>query len=478
VGSPNSPKITPTDKDIEAVIAELAAHPEFALSRREIIKYILTPAGQRSKDVQELLRLDHVEKVRLAFQKIANDARSKANMAKSQLDSATNGLLQALGIQTLSKSALLKAVNERRAILQLMPLTDLLAETDLKTGLTAGTATSTTPLRKAVATVEIEAYNQTQLELASSSFGKSVADATALVKALAENTLLLKSFRREVLIKQGIELLEGDACPLCDLPWNTTELLVHLQQKISLVEEATKALDAIHAAITPLKEALIAFEQSARKQISIGARLNPKIDTTLMSDALEKYAECRQLIEDVCNDPNNLQKALEAFASITKPIPPPAQQVISAITASVAALPEVSKEHDATAFLILAQERLSHYRDARSASDTANARQEIAKKVSDLYSTRSTAVLEGIYKTVEKDFTDFYRIINSEDEEKFEGTLKPSVGKLAFDVDFYGRGQFPPGAYHSEGHQDGMGLCLYLALMKHTLGSNFTFCCS
>jgi hypothetical protein len=43
------------------------------------------------------------------------------------------------------------------------------------------------------------------------------------------------------------------------LPWNTTELLVHLQQKISLVEEATKALDAIHAAITPLKEALIAF---------------------------------------------------------------------------------------------------------------------------------------------------------------------------------------------------------------------------
>lgn len=84
-------------------------------------------------------------------------------------------------------------------------------------------------------------------------------------------------------------------------------------------------------------------------------------------------------------------------------------------------------------------------------------------------------MLEGIYKTVEKDFTDFYRIINSEDEGKFEGALKPSVGKLAFDVDFYGRGQFPPGAYHSEGHQDGMGLCLYLALMKHTLGSNFTF---
>ena len=33
---------------------------------------------------------------------------------------------------------------------------------------------------------------------------------------------------------------------------------------------------------------------------------------------------------------------------------------------------------------------------------------------------------------------------------------------------------FPTGAYHSEGHQDGMGLCLYLALMKHISGKGFT----
>ncbi|MCJ7484693.1 MAG: hypothetical protein MUQ25_00805 [Candidatus Aminicenantes bacterium] len=49
------------------------------------------------------------------------------------------------------------------------------------------------------------------------------------------------------------------------------------------------------------------------------------------------------------------------------------------------------------------------------------------------------------------------------------------MGKLGFDVDFYGRGFFPPGAYHSEGHQDSMGLCLYLALMKYLQGGNFTF---
>ncbi|MGI9065261.1 MAG: hypothetical protein ACR2HX_02505 [Pyrinomonadaceae bacterium] len=79
------------------------------------------------------------------------------------------------------------------------------------------------------------------------------------------------------------------------------------------------------------------------------------------------------------------------------------------------------------------------------------------------------------YADVEKDFAALYSFVNREDEEKFSAQLVPSIGKLGFDVDFYGRGFFPPGAYHSEGHQDGMGLCLYLALMRHLQEDQFTF---
>ena len=50
-----------------------------------------------------------------------------------------------------------------------------------------------------------------------------------------------------------------------------------------------------------------------------------------------------------------------------------------------------------------------------------------------------------------------------------------AAGKLDFKVDFYGIGMFPPAAYHSEGHQDGMGVCLYLALMKQILAEDFRF---
>jgi len=57
---------------------------------------------------------------------------------------------------------------------------------------------------------------------------------------------------------------------------------------------------------------------------------------------------------------------------------------------------------------------------------------------------------------------------------KFTAKLTPSEGRLDLNVNFYERGLFPPGAYHSEGHQDGMGVCLYLALMKRLFEERFT----
>src|SRR5439155_8605065 len=97
------------------------------------------------------------------------------------------------------------------------------------------------------------------------------------------------------------------------------------------------------------------------------------------------------------------------------------------------------------------------------------------RRVLHIYGETSDRALEAIYKEVESEFRQYYRLINRDDESRFEAQLTPSLGKLGFEVDFYGKGFFPPGAYHSEGHQDGMGLCLYLALMRHLYGPEFTF---
>jgi DNA repair exonuclease SbcCD ATPase subunit len=53
---PTNYSLVPNDPDIRSVIEEVAQHPELTLSRREIIKYILVEAGERSSEIQALLK--------------------------------------------------------------------------------------------------------------------------------------------------------------------------------------------------------------------------------------------------------------------------------------------------------------------------------------------------------------------------------------------------------------------------------------
>ncbi len=125
--------------------------------------------------------------------------------------------------------------------------------------------------------------------------------------------------------------------------------------------------------------------------------------------------------------------------------------------------------------MTLGQERYEVLRNVEREEKVAVEQAEKARNIYEIYVATSDNVLTEIYGAVENEFASFYGFVNRDDEDMFKAQLIPSMGKLGFNVDFYGRGFFPPGAYHSEGHQDGMGLCLYLALMKHLQGDKFTF---
>jgi recombinational DNA repair ATPase RecF len=53
-----------------------------------------------------------------------------------------------------------------------------------------------------------------------------------------------------------------------------------------------------------------------------------------------------------------------------------------------------------------------------------------------------------------------------DDEKDFSAILNNNGAAVNLSVDFYGQGQFPPMAFHSEGHQDSMGIALFFALME------------
>ena len=138
-------------------------------------------------------------------------------------------------------------------------------------------------------------------------------------------------------------------------------------------------------------------------------------------------------------------------------------------------MPEPTKQDAAKEWLTVAQERLESWRTAKRNQKVSIEHELEARRIYEIYCSTTDKVLTDIYTAVENNFISLYGFINRDDEKNFKAKLIPSMGSLDFGVDFYNRGFFPPGAYHSEGHQDSMGICLYLALMKHIQGDSFTF---
>lgn len=72
-------------------------------------------------------------------------------------------------------------------------------------------------------------------------------------------------------------------------------------------------------------------------------------------------------------------------------------------------------------------------------------------------------MLGETFETISDRFAAFYEAVNP-DESAFDPTLSQTNTGVEFAVDFYDTGDHPPHALHSEGHQDLMGVCLFLAL--------------
>lgn len=476
VKNPRKVEITPYDAQVKGVIEELQTHPEFALSRREIIKYIITPPGKRSEDVQTLLRLDYIEKLRKNIKTFYNKRKGDSDEADRARLRAEVDLKNSLKIDRLEQTLVLEKVNEKRKLLNLKDLTELSKDTSFKAGVAVPQGETKKPtLRKAAALVDITALQSYIKAGEPSDLAEYRKSAKTIFEKLKDDEKALMLARQYGFIKTGLDLITEDACPLCDAEWKADELREHLSEKLLSAKETEQLLEKLRIKINAILQSLSERIQAVERAIQYSKLLKPPVEQAELSSYLTDLKSSETILTGFLKDYSEIEPALQAVSASWWVPNTDQQNRIDECHVAVNALPDMSSEDEARDILIIAQERYEKLLDATKTAKEQKARSAVAQKVYDHYNTSCTTVLEGIYDKVVADFSKYYCLINREDEEKFVGKLKSAPAKLSFDVDFYGRGLFPPGAYHSEGHQDSMGICLYLALMKHTLGDKFNF---
>jgi hypothetical protein len=253
------------------------------------------------------------------------------------------------------------------------------------------------------------------------------------------------------------------------------DLREHLRTKLLSAKGAERQLAALQSSAKPILDALAQRIGSVERVLEYCRQLEPPIEHAELVTYLAALREAESGINGFLREKAGVNLAVESVAFRWWSLTAAQADPIDRCQAAIEALPDSSGADRARDTLIVAQERYERYVRAGSTEGRKAADSVVASKVLAHYNNSCTQILEGIYDAVADTFKTYYCVVNREDEKDFVCKLDPAPAKLSLDVDFYGRGLFPPGAYHSEGHQDGMGLCLYLALMKHTLGDKFAF---
>jgi recombinational DNA repair ATPase RecF len=467
ISAPRKPKIVPADPDVKAALEEIAEHPEITLSRREILRFILVEPAKRSDEIQAILKLEEIGHTRAALNTAQNKLQNALKNAESQVRTSRETLQRHLQIATFRAADLLLAVNARRKALSLPEIEKLTSDTKVDAGVEAGTGPA---FNKQSVLRDLKALS----DLVPTLPDVATAEAAAILSGIATleaDPALLAALQRRSFIEKGIELIDGSDCPLCDHPWGDEDhLRKHLKVKLAKSERSRKLQGAL----------LTSGSDLARHLTRLRGMLAP-VNATAEA---ERSAECAKLLAAWIADLDGLKSSLAAvdgllglkdrLASGWAGTPKAVLAQLASLTAKVETKPDQTATVEAQTFLATAQMRLNDYREAMHKNEATKIAASAAKAAYDTYCRAMEDELNALYEDVQEDFSTFYRAINEDDEGKFTAKLTPTEGALAFDVNFYERGLFPPAAFHSEGHQDGMGVCLYLALMKRLFGVRFT----
>jgi energy-coupling factor transporter ATP-binding protein EcfA2 len=449
---------------VEAAL-DLARRGQHVLTRREILRFVTAEAGTRAQEIQTLLDLTPIENIRRALVTIKNDLRELMEGARSSLSLANDRLRTLTGAAVAEDQAVLSFVNGQRVVLGARPLADLSfpnlkADTNPPTLSEPAEGVVNKPvLHRAITTIRAALSPEAQ---------QSTRDwETSLRSALDElrsDPGLRSESAREELSRLGLRLL-GDqgTCPLCDIAWPEGELQAALTSRLAKAERSAALNKAIRDGTNRLRERsseLLASVETIAGQLPLLGLEGLRGDLGEWIGRLSTHTEDLQHTDSYLERGFTTEDVMVGFAPDT--VTDGLKEVEDAANAACV---RVSPEQEAWDVLTRVEEALAARGQAAGRFHRDESAHTRAVRLHEAFGRARDAALGQLYDEIKDRFVELYSELHDH-EPSFDAELRPSGPGLEFKVEFLGRGVHPPHALHSEGHQDSMGICLYLALAE------------
>lgn len=451
-----------------ATIEDLAKRGQHVLTRREILSYITAEPSNRAQQIQALLDISAVENIRKVMVKLVNDTEKALKTAQRHQEQGKSAVNATTQKASFDLPTVTEFVNQNRQLLGALPIAELSAAA-LRSGVIAPVVVASKD-RPNMTVLQTDLQNLRNVIDAGAQADITEIDTElrSLLQALLADPTRLALVERTRLYMVGRDLIdESGNCPLCGTAWEPGTLAEHIQRHLDQAEEIArtqKRIDRLATTVTERANRTVAY----LGKVIAAARLSDQLG--VQATALQSWATRLQVLVRATNEPLNRYLSLTATPTELTRLHAPLEldRVLTEIQQELAAqYPAATPEQTAWDTLVRLKENLKSLEASRSETTAAATNHNRASQLLNGFQAARDSVLGTLYTTIEDRFVDLYRQIHGADEDDFNAALHPDGPGLNLEVDFYGRGAHPPHALHSEGHQDSMGLCLYLALAEY-----------
>lgn len=464
--NPNNLKVSPCGEESTVAdflkVAELGQH---VLSRREILKFITAESGKRAKEIMSLLDLTNIDNIRSNLVTIKNTADQNFKLISGSFEVAKSEIVNLLSMQAFTEKEVLEKINELRAILG-GPKIDVIDPDQFKENLQpqhAGNKEEMLTVDQIKNTAEslTKFFEDDNLKQQQEELRKQLEDVLKEAK-LKQYSIYKKLFETGIILVD-----ENNVCPLCGQTFDG-DLKGYILGKSKETEVAKEKQENIDKVSTEVSNQLKIFKNNianavkAHRQFELNEFKKEEVDGYLA--LLDEWID---RIQSPLESYEKQQWTKEQFMSLfnSKLVK---EQIANPLNNEISKIGEkINNQQIAWDNLTKLEVQWGNYIKSFTSKNQAEIFQTRSVNALDYFEKARDSVLESLYDNVNKHFIEYYKQIHASDEGNFKSKISHNKSELNIEVDFYGRGLFPPHALHSEGHQDSMGLCLFFSLNKY-----------
>lgn len=453
-------------------LIELLNRGQYVFTRREILKLITAKSSTRAQEIQKVLKLSDLEDVRTTLVKVYNDSKKDEKVAQDALLKAQKDVIFITGHEQFVDADVLSFINEQRGKLGAAGIDELNPE-KFQEGI-SGVQVNPISVNHENFTDRLSLLKYSKVQENRSALESAQKVLNSAIQGIKSDTLANWNSKRYALTELGITLIpETGECPLCDSEWPIGELHRYLQERIETVSKRQ----------TEIKESSAIIKEQANILQTRIYQLLEVIQPVISSELIKGNNISLNQLEEFSKLSSSLSKLIKAMDNPLVEFLPeifsdkdvsslflttPNETSISEFEVEIKKLfPEATPEQSAWDSLTKLIERMKIVGDAKTNLQNAKLVLDKAEALGVAYVESRDEVLEGLYTKIKDRFVELYKDMHGDDEIGFNAVFSPQEAGLGLSVDFYGRGLHPPHAMHSEGHQDSMGICLFLALSEH-----------